>query len=146
MKRRLSIFFVLLANIAILAHAVVPHHHHNKVVAAIVNVLDTDDEHPYGHEHHHDHHQGSHSHHDGDEGCVIFESLQAAVAQLQKSDTGWDKAPHFDGGVTLFFVEPSVWVATPPVVVCASADTSYYASYLTDYLARAKGLRAPPTC
>ena len=42
MKRAISIFFILLANIAILAHAVVPHHHHNKVFAAIVNVLDDD--------------------------------------------------------------------------------------------------------
>jgi cation transport ATPase len=29
---------ILLANMLILAHAVVPHHHHNKVFVAIVNV------------------------------------------------------------------------------------------------------------
>ena len=33
---------ILLANMLILAHAVVPHHHHNKVFVAIVNVLDDD--------------------------------------------------------------------------------------------------------
>jgi len=31
---------ILLANMLILTHAVVPHHHHNKVFVGIVNVLD----------------------------------------------------------------------------------------------------------
>lgn len=51
MKKAISIFFILLANIAILAHAVVPHHHHNKVFAAIVNVLDDDLQNALNHPH-----------------------------------------------------------------------------------------------
>ena len=33
---------ILLVNMLILAHAVVPHHHHNKMFVAILNVLDED--------------------------------------------------------------------------------------------------------
>lgn len=36
----MTIIIALLANIAMLVHAVVPHHHHNKVFAAVVNLLD----------------------------------------------------------------------------------------------------------
>lgn len=58
MKRRISTLMILLANMLILAHAVVPHHHHNKVFVAIVNILDHDAQdifnHEHGHEHHHD--------------------------------------------------------------------------------------------
>ena len=41
-KKRISMLLVVLANMLILAHAVVPHHHHNKVFVAFVNVLDED--------------------------------------------------------------------------------------------------------
>lgn len=53
---------ILLANMLILAHAVVPHHHHNKVFVAIVNVLDDDARDRLNHEHDHD---GDSDHHGG---------------------------------------------------------------------------------
>ena len=58
---------ILLANMLILAHAVVSHHHHNKMFVAILNVLDEDARdlfnHEHGHEHPHDHgHDHGHPH------------------------------------------------------------------------------------
>ena len=39
MKRRISMLMILLANMLILAHAVVPHHHHDRVAVAIFKKL-----------------------------------------------------------------------------------------------------------
>lgn len=57
MKRAISIFFILLANVAILVHVVVPHHHHNTIPVAIVNVVEGDVPIALNH-----HHEGTHSH------------------------------------------------------------------------------------
>ncbi len=61
MSRRIPIMLIMLANMLILAHAIVPHHHHNKVFTAIVNVLDEDSQNLFNHEH------GFLSHHEVDE-------------------------------------------------------------------------------
>jgi len=88
---------ILLANMLILAHAVVPHHHHNKVFVAIVNVLDDDARdlfnHEHGHEHHHDGHSDHHNapahHHHGDgEDCLMSEAEAAAALKIQTDDSG----------------------------------------------------------
>lgn len=39
MKRSVSIMFLLLANVFLLAHAVVPHHHHDSVSVAVLGEL-----------------------------------------------------------------------------------------------------------
>ena len=39
MKRSVSIIFLLLANVFLLAHAVVPHHHHDSVSVAVLGEL-----------------------------------------------------------------------------------------------------------
>lgn len=38
-KKTLSILMLLMANVLILAHAVIPHHHHDKVAVAIFKKL-----------------------------------------------------------------------------------------------------------
>lgn len=59
-RRLTATFFIILANISLLAYAVIPHHHHAKGEVAIVDVVDF-----YSHGHHeHDHHD---SH--GEDGC-----------------------------------------------------------------------------
>lgn len=58
MRSLTTIFLVLLANLAMLVHAVVPHHHHNKLFAAVVDLLDEDGQHAFNHAHQ----QGRHSH------------------------------------------------------------------------------------
>ena len=42
MRKRLSILMILLANILILVHVVIPHHHYNKEFVAVVNMLNED--------------------------------------------------------------------------------------------------------
>lgn len=97
---------IFLANMLILAHAVVPHHHHNKVFVAIVNILDHDAQdifnHEHGHEHHHDggsdYHNAPAHHHDGDgEDCLMSEAEAAAALEIHTDDGGsWTIAPLLD--------------------------------------------------
>lgn len=84
MKRSVSIIFLLLANVFLLAHAVVPHHHHDNMPVAVLDL--------YGHHHdHHDHdshhqdhdshhHDASH-HHDCPETCLISQAEAVAVVR-----------------------------------------------------------------
>lgn len=57
MKKITAIFFILLANIIIVAHAVVPHHHLPKQVFVITEHNDEDIN---GHKHHTDEHNHEH--------------------------------------------------------------------------------------
>ena len=160
MKRRLSMLMILLANMLILAHAVVPHHHHNKVFVAIVNVLDDDARdlfnHEHGHEHHHDghsdHHDGPVHHHDGDtEDCLMNEAEAAAALKIQADDGGEGSfAPLLDNEVNQL-----LWLAaiglyelsfTPEYSEDNVRRRPYVARGHTDFVARSKGLRAPPAC
>lgn len=151
---------ILLANMLILTHAVVPHHHHNKVFVAIVNVLDDDVRdlfnHEHGYSHHHDgdndHHDGPAHHHNGDtEDCLMSEAEAAAALKIQTDDSG--------GGffVPLLDNEDAqlIWLAaiglyelsfTPEYSEDNVRRRPYVARGHTDFVARSKGLRAPPTC
>lgn len=151
---------ILLANMLILAHAVVPHHHHNKVFVAIVNVLDDDARdllnHEHRHMHHHDgvsgHHDSPAHHHNGDtEDCLMSEAEAAAALKIQTDDSGG-----------CFFVPllgnedaQLIWLAaiglyelsfTPEYCEEKVQRRPYVASGHTDFVARSKGLRAPPAC
>lgn len=143
MKRAVSISFILLASIMILAHAVVPHHHHNKVFAAIVNVLDDESCNLFSHSHNPDTH-----HHDTDsEDCAINESVVGAAARLQKDNSLDYRAISFEFQPDLFAVEiAEIYVADPIVKLLPDSRKPYIARAGLDYYARALGLRAPPAC
>ena len=146
MKRRISALMILLANMLILAHAVVPHHHHNKMFVAILNVLDEDARDLFNHEHGHEHH------HDGNsEDCLISEAEAAAVLKIQTDDGGeWSAAQSIDHEDAL-----QIWTAAVALYELSFTTSNkednvrrrpYVASGHSDFIARSKGLRAPPAC
>ena len=119
---------ILLANMLILAHAVVPHHHHNKMFVALVNVLDHDSRdlfnHSHGHEYQHgdsDHHDGPAHYHDGNSEDCLMSEAEAAVGLYELS-------------------------FTPDCQEDGFRRRPYVASGHADFVARSKGLRAPPAC
>ncbi len=132
---------ILLANMLILAHAVVPHHHHDKVAVAVVNVL--------GNDHHHD--GPSHHHDSDDEDCLMTEAEAAAALKIQTDDGGnWSVEPLLntvDGGQ---FLLAAIGLYELSFIPDHREDTvrrrPYVASGHADFVARSKGLRAPPTC
>jgi hypothetical protein len=159
MKRRLSILMIMLANILILAHAVVPHHHHNKMFVAIVNVLDDNARDLFNHEHSHSHHHDgnnqtdnpAHHHDSGTEDCLMYEAEAAAALKNQTDDEGkCTIAPsqNSDDGMQILLYAIGLYELT--LHSTNSDDHVWRRPYVirghSDYVARAKGLRAPPTC
>lgn len=158
-KRRLSIWLILLVNMLILAHTVVPHHHHNKMFATIVNVLDKDAQYLLNHEHRpiHSHeeddeHQddASHHHHDSED-CLMNETEAAVVLKIQAEDKNVCAYSHLkkldDDGFVMFavidFYKSSLFSNYKEKTVRRSPfiDCEY-----TDLVAHSKGLRSPPSC
>lgn len=140
MKKFISIFFILLANITILAHAVVPHHHHNKIFAAVINVLDNDTQKALNHSHD----ESTHHHGDNPEDCAINETVVAAAFKLQK-----DSNCNFDYdllSMDLFTAEILSIDDPKPDRDLLFVLKPYVAGIHTDYIARSIGLRAPPIC
>jgi hypothetical protein len=71
-NRTTAVAFLMLANILLLAHAVVPHHHHNHQVCFVNSHCNHDDP-----THEHDRNRDSHSH-DGEnnhDNCVLKEPV-----------------------------------------------------------------------
>lgn len=142
MKRILSLFIILLANLLILVHAVVPHHHHNKVFAAVVNILDTESQTKLQHAH------DARSHHHPITGkpeeCLIDEAC-AAVIRLDQDDHASIAVQHLDFNTDLADISASIQVPD----VCQTSVSYEYPTYGVDIHLRhisCAGLRAPPTC
>ncbi len=78
MKRVLLIVLMLLANMGIVAHAVVPHHHRCELLTAVVHLFDMEDC-----AHHHDKQESPIHHHHSDEPgeCQIDGSYTAPRVQ-----------------------------------------------------------------
>lgn len=142
-KKRTAIFFLMLANIIILAHAVVPHHHlphQSFFLTAETAEAESEHHHPISDfDHDHDHDNKSDNEH-----CLLNRIIGLptnAVRQICGCDIHADLHPDFGGlhAVLLFFqfefVEPAVTVRLRPPLLTFS-----YISYASSVL----GLRAPP--
>ncbi len=82
--KRIGIYFILLANIILLAHAIVPHHHHDGAVAIAYGHHDGELLHPDVSCHSHDcsrHPNSSHK-----DGCAIHESFTIAMQRDHRVD------------------------------------------------------------
>lgn len=141
MRKAISIFFILLANIVVLAHTVVPHHHHNKIFVAIVNVLDGEVQDVLNH-----HHDDTHPHETNPEDCAINETLAAAASRLQKDECLDFGTFDFDSHLDLFVTDIMASVVPEPVGDLPFIPKPYTAGNHLDFVARAIGLRAPPAC
>ena len=146
MKKRISILMILLVNMLILAHAVVPHHHHNKVFVAIVNILNHDAQDIFNHEHDHEHHHEGNS-----EDCLMTEAEAAAALKMQTDDEGsLSIAPLLDNDDGSLILLAAIGLYELSFTPIFSEDNHrrrpYVASEHTDFVARSKGLRAPPIC
>ncbi len=156
MRKRLSILMILLANILILVHVVIPHHHYNKEFVAVVNMLNEDTRDLFNHEYEHEHHQNrdtdpAHHHDCNKEDCMMNETVAAAVLKIQTDDgSEWTAMPQMDKvdvqqiwltAIALYETSFTLYNKEGHV-----RQRTYIASGHTDFLACSKGFRAPPTC
>ena len=126
MKKATSIFFVLLANIIILAHPLIPHHHKGLFETFVhVHYLseDCDDMHPmHGETHSHNPHSGE---------CAIGETIV------------WTEDFDFSCLPDLFLAD----IYTTNILFednVSQTETHYLAGIYLEDIYRSIGLRAPP--
>lgn len=141
-KRTIAIFFILLANSILLAHAVVPHHHHKSEVCIVNSHCQTDSD-----AHKHSAIDNNHEH-DGKnekEYCVLKEVVVIPSNRIIKAfkSLDWpDNHLKYDGfQAVLFNNELKAFV---PIFVTNALVPLITSSY-TYYVNTSLGLRAPPT-
>lgn len=147
MKRIAAIFFILIAYIIFMAHAVIPHHHHESEVCFTESHCHTGDHH---HDHNHDNHKHKHNpvnhdhqHHGNNdaEHCLINLEVviptnnnkfgnEYSIDLLNDFDPIYSGLSDFDLSVEL---QPSLPISLTPLIISYSSIAS-----------RSNGLRAPP--
>lgn len=141
MRKAISIFFILLANMVILAHTVVPHHHHNKAFAAVISFFDDDYQHTA------EHHHGTTHHHDNtnhSEECLINE-VYVTTYRIHNDDCTIHP-PHFcDLDWHPLFVLPCQ-NRTIPIQALPFRQKPYIEIIHLVSITHSFGLRAPPFC
>ena len=124
-KKVISVSFLLLANVILLAHAILFHHH------------DDDDAQHVGQCH------ASHCH-GSIEGCtlsILYVSIDNNQPTVQLLNSYFDLWPTF--------FSPLSDYSTPPIaddVGLPFRQKPFLISYHSDYLSQSLGLRAPPAC
>lgn len=145
---------LLMANVLILAHAVIPHHHHDKVAVAIVHLWENEAEHHHSHNedgHHRHSHDADGHHHEGKEDCFLTEVMEEALVKDSFSEI---EAPFHTA--ELLQQPLPVWEALI-ADVAPDVDALQYLRhpfrqkpYLTNvylaFVANQFGFRAPPFC
>lgn len=125
MKRITAIFFVLIATLSLLAHAVIPHHHHERVAVP--------------HHHHDSHHHGQQS-----EDCLLSDNLLLVFRGQETgsylSDDGQDNVTTYGDAVVGERFE------LPHLPVIPILFYTYRASIPPGDITCSNGLRAPPHC
>ncbi len=139
MIKKFSAFsFILLANIILLAHAVIPHHHHDSVICIKQNHCQ-DDRIPYNHnvtEHNHQHDGNKNS-----TSCILKQSVVVPTSQGRQLKS----CDNYSGNHN-----PDYYTQSHFGISDLQADSkvvAYYpvqAFYLLLFVTSALGLRAPP--
>lgn len=88
MKRRLSALIILLANIAILAHAAVPHYHGDDMTATVAHIVSRQSPANENQKDDRCHHEGSHEHDDAAGHCIINDTIAAFACRIDNSYSG----------------------------------------------------------
>lgn len=139
MKRRVSIWFVMLASTAILVHSFLPHHHHAMAFVALLDVLGTEVNESPCHSHHE--HETGHS-----EECMLAESALGAYRLVK--DTNENLVPEISGldlHLDLYRLIVNLFDRADE----AEAVTEYAPRTFeinNRHIIESAGLRAPPFC
>jgi hypothetical protein len=140
-RKRTAILFILLANIVLLVHAVVPHHHHKSLVCVESNHCQSDNS-------AHNHSTAAHDHeHDGSAGtenCVLKQAVVIPVNSVKPEFRclGCDDnhSPFVHLQAILFGNEFNSFVPKIISIAQIPLKTSSHSNFVSSSL----GLRAPP--
>lgn len=141
MKRKIAIFFVLLANIIILAHAAIPHHHFPFIAVSLEQSIG------YEHEHNHATPDFNHHHHDDKDDydhCLLNKVISITKNNLKStvnSDIDFDFGFSNWGFPSIIQEFKFDWDI--PITTIIRQPQLISSSYIS-YVASVSGLRAPP--
>ncbi|MDR2682918.1 MAG: hypothetical protein LBB64_03495 [Dysgonamonadaceae bacterium] len=137
MRKAVFLSFLWLANVALLAHAVIPHHHHSSAPAAVCMA------------HHIEHSGATHAGDDADENgdwadCML--SFFYAKTDPSQTVTPSPDTP-FQPVVCLLFLCPDCAITQITALAGLPFRLKPYIPFAsTEFIARSIGLRAPPVC
>ena len=139
MRNKTAFIFVLLANLVLLAHAVIPHHHHTEAPIEIAVEC--------SHEHEHEHHEKipfcNGEHENGETApCVLAEAIIVPNNQIRLSEL----LELTITNLTLFFTLYVFNFATPREYVGTTNGALECIPLHSRFLISSQGLRAPPAC
>jgi hypothetical protein len=140
-KKITAYSFILLANIVLLAHAVVPHHHHETQVCIEKTHCETDFE-AHKHQPNEENHKHNHEH-DGNNGslCVLKQAIVLPVHQSRQLDGCSDCSDNHNHDFFIFSDFGYVDLQPDFEVVTYIPE---FSSFLISFVTTSHGLRAPP--
>jgi cell division protein FtsL len=147
MKKITALSLLILANIVILAHAVIPHYHHNRIPVAIINISHTDDNTEHSDAYHtHANGESNHGDHSTDDECALHKLYfntdnQDNLSSINPITSGSNN--HDFPMIYLFIPAESESLYFKELY----PDPNYYLfSFYSHYITHFIGLRAPPVC
>jgi hypothetical protein len=142
LKKALYITALLFANIVLLAHAAVPHHYHgNAGVCFIFHCQDSAEA------HHHNHHDSQNHQHEGNPSPDIcsVDDVYTATNCIVKTACNNACCLHIECDcehiLHLLILD---YFTAPDFVDDVKVSCQLFSFYLTEYVSRSLGLRAPP--
>ncbi|MCF8362451.1 MAG: hypothetical protein K9G70_07490 [Prolixibacteraceae bacterium] len=137
-KKITAYSFLILANIALLAHAVIPHHHHHQHVCI-------ENTHNLGDESEHSHDSPEHNHqHDGtnsDNCCFLSQAVVITPVQSKLSHSCERYSDNHHHGFTII---SDFEVDNFHSILIATSSIPEISFNITSYITQTIGLRAPP--
>ena len=174
MKKIVSTSLLLLANIIMLAHTIVPHHHHNGFVGALLerNIKERSQDHHHAPSDHHstssDHHHASSDHHSTSSeyhqtsgthnqapGTHNHENnSETEKCALNEVYTRSDNSPKFECYENYDYKTSKIFVSPRGIDKFSLVSEGglpfrqkpYIESYYSKFSSGSIGLRAPPVC
>lgn len=142
MKKGTAIFFVLIANIVILAHAVVPHYHNHHHSTQILIITDHRNAEPDSNKHN----TNNHGHEQENSNNYDFCLLKQVISTLVNNSKQEFSAPfiNFSFGNALVVLILNEFACNPPPVL-SYKHPPFYSSDYTCFVNSVAGLRAPPS-
>ncbi len=139
-KKIAAYIFILLANITLLVHAVIPHHHHQEEVCIISSHCDDNgDNHQHPADgHHHDH--NSSSNHDY---CALNQIVAVPFSQLKydyNTIDGIDYHSIFTGAIIV-----NMDIDGPLPISLIKTQLLLFSSNYSSFFGASFSLRGPPT-
>ena len=153
MKKTIGIPLLLLANIIILAHAIVPHHHHNGIVFSICIFLSDNEDLEYNHAHsqpctHYYCHNSENHEHDEvfSDNCLLNDLYLPTNNDKQLLSSDDTDVINYSDYFLLFDVVPNQIIEIQDYGNLPFRQKPYLTSSYDYYVTHSLGMRAPPVC